>query len=176
MMVAMMLPAIAPLLRDHRLGDGSARGRRLLRRVDPFGAVVYPLGLALAGLEMRVTRSPARFPSWRVLHCASQACCSSAHGRRDSSIAAGPGGDVAATTPAAAWRHGLALGLRCCACCAPLTAALLVAGVMDLRAMAAATVAISLERLAPRGRAFARLCGVLLLGAGLTILVVVELE
>jgi predicted metal-binding membrane protein len=77
---------------------------------------------------------------------------------------------------AAALRRGTTLGLRCCACCTPLTAALLVIGVMDLGAMAAATVAISLERLAPRGPAFARLCGVLLLGAGLTILVVVQLE
>ena len=140
-----------------------------------FGAVVYPLGLALAELEMRVTALARAVPAlagaalciagilqlsaWKARQLD---CCRSRRRR-------------AATTPAAAWRHGLALGLRCCACCAPLTAALLVAGVMDLGAMAAATAAISLERLAPRGRAFARLSGALLLGAGLTILVLVEL-
>jgi predicted metal-binding membrane protein len=65
----------------------------------------------------------------------------------------------------------LALGLRCCACCAPLTAALLVVGVMDLGAMAAATAAISLERLAPRGPALARISGVLLGLAGFAALI-----
>ena len=69
-----------------------------------------------------------------------------------------------------AWRHGFDLGLKCCACCAPLTAMLLVVGVMDLGAMAAASVAIALERLVPRGRRIARASGILLFGAGLTML------
>jgi hypothetical protein len=41
---------------------------------------------------------------------------------------------------------------------------------MDLGAMAAATAAISLERLAPRGPAVARACGALLSLAGLAVL------
>ena len=72
--------------------------------------------------------------------------------------------------PGTAWRHGFDLGLKCCACCAPLTAMLLVVGVMDLGAMAAASVAIALERLVPRGRRIARASGILLFGAGLTML------
>jgi len=176
MMPGMMLPAIAPLLRDHRLAMGTRVAAAYFAVWILLGAMVYPLGLALAELEMRVNALARAVPAlagaalciagilqlstWKARQLD---CCRS---RRP-----GP-----STTPAAAWRHGLALGLRCCACCAPLTAALLVAGVMDLGAMAAATAAISLERLAPRGRTFARLSGALLLGAGLTILVLVELE
>lgn len=174
MMVGMMLPAIAPWLRDHRPAMGAHLAAAYFAVWILFGAVVYPLGLALAELEMRVPALARAIPAlagaalciagilqlsqWKVRQLD---CCRAP--RRG-----------AATTAATAWRRGLALGLRCCACCAPLTAALLVAGVMDLGAMAAATVAISLERLAPRGRACARLSGALLLGAGLTILLLVE--
>ena len=68
---------------------------------------------------------------------------------------------------AAAWRHGTDLGLRCLRCCAPLTALLFVMGVMDPGAMALVTLAISLERLAPRGERIARVIGVMMVGAGL---------
>ena len=43
-------------------------------------------------------------------------------------------------------RHGLCLGLHCSYCCVGLTAILLVIGVMDLRAMAVVTAAITIER------------------------------
>ena len=66
-----------------------------------------------------------------------------------------------------AWRHGLRLGLHCSYCCAGLTAILLVIGVMDLRAMAAVTIAITVERLAPAGERVARGLGVVLVGLGL---------
>ena len=49
--------------------------------------------------------------------------------------------------PRDALRAGARLGLECAYCCAALTAALLVAGVMDLLAMALVTFAISAERL-----------------------------
>jgi predicted metal-binding membrane protein len=42
-------------------------------------------------------------------------------------------------------------GLHCGLSCANLTAILLVAGVMDLRAMTVVTAAITAERLAPTG-------------------------
>jgi predicted metal-binding membrane protein len=48
-------------------------------------------------------------------------------------------------------RHGVGLGLHCSACCGNLIAILLVIGVMDLRAMAVVTAAITWERLAPSG-------------------------
>ncbi len=65
-----------------------------------------------------------------------------------------------------AWRHGLRLGLRCCYCCAPLTTVLLVAGVMDLRAMAVVAVATATERLAPDGARIARVIGFAVIAAG----------
>ncbi len=67
----------------------------------------------------------------------------------------------------AAWRHGLRLGLHCSYGCAGLTAILLAAGVMDLRAMAGVTAAITMERLAPPGERVARAIGAVVIGAGL---------
>ena len=51
------------------------------------------------------------------------------------------------------------LGLHCGLSCANLTAILLVIGVMDLRAMAVVTAAITAERLAPTGEPAARVIG-----------------
>jgi predicted metal-binding membrane protein len=58
-------------------------------------------------------------------------------------------------------------GLHCGLSCANLTAILLVAGVMDLRAMTVVTAAITAERLAPRGERVARAIGAIVVGAGL---------
>jgi predicted metal-binding membrane protein len=66
-----------------------------------------------------------------------------------------------------AWRYGLRLGLQCVYCCAGLTAILLVIGVMDLRAMALITAAITLERLAPREERWARISGAVFMATGL---------
>jgi predicted metal-binding membrane protein len=49
-------------------------------------------------------------------------------------------------------------------------AVLLAAGVMNLRAMAAITVAITIERLAARGERFARVIGGIVVAAGLVLL------
>jgi predicted metal-binding membrane protein len=46
-------------------------------------------------------------------------------------------------------------------------AILLVIGVMDLRAMAVVTAAITVERLAPAGERVARVTGAVVVGAGL---------
>ena len=66
-----------------------------------------------------------------------------------------------------AWRHGVRLGVDCAHCCFGLMAILLCFGVMDLRAMAVVTAAISVERLAPAGERVARAIGVVIVGAGL---------
>jgi predicted metal-binding membrane protein len=58
------------------------------------------------------------------------------------------------------------LGLDCSPCCANLMVILLVIGVMDLRAMALVTAAITAERLAPAGERVARAIGALTIGAG----------
>ena len=49
-------------------------------------------------------------------------------------------------------------------------AILLVVGVMDLRAMAVVTIAITLERVAPDGQRIARAIGAVVVGAGLLLI------
>jgi predicted metal-binding membrane protein len=178
MMLAMMLPAVTPALDEYRRAAG-ARAGSLTTRVAAayfgvwslFGLAVYPLGLAIAELEMRVAPLARIVPALAgVALLITGILQASAWKARQLECCRAPRRRGAAA-PVAAWRYGFTLGVRCCACCAPLTAALLVTGVMNLGAMAAATVAISLERLAPRGRMIARLSGALLAGTGLCTLV-----
>jgi predicted metal-binding membrane protein len=70
-----------------------------------------------------------------------------------------------------AWRHGLRLGMRCSLCSASLMLALLAIGMMDLVAMAAVTLAISAERLAPAPLRVARLTGVVIFLVGVLTIV-----
>jgi predicted metal-binding membrane protein len=58
------------------------------------------------------------------------------------------------------------LGIRCSYGCAGLTASLLAVGLMDPRAMAAVTAAVTAERLAPGGRHVARVVGAVGLAVG----------
>ncbi|MEM5436872.1 DUF2182 domain-containing protein [Paraburkholderia diazotrophica] len=70
----------------------------------------------------------------------------------------------------AALRHGLRLGVHCCYCCAGLTAVLLIDGIMDLYAMTFVTAAITAERLAPAGDRVARATGVVVMAMGMTMI------
>jgi predicted metal-binding membrane protein len=181
MMGAMMLPSLVPMLLRYRqaLGRaGAAHHDRLTAIVGAayfvvwtvLGTAAFPLGAALAAGEMRLPALARavpiatgmvvsiagllQFTAWKARHLA---CCRAApeHGR------------ALPADAATAWRHGLRLGLNCNYCCAGLTATLLVIGVMDVRAMAAATVANALERLAPAGERVARAIGAVLVVAGL---------
>jgi predicted metal-binding membrane protein len=181
MMVAMMLPSLVSMLWRYRQAvDRTAETRlgRLTALVGVgyfsvwtvFGMAVFPLGVALAEIEMQ---QPAlaravpiaagvvvlmagflQFTAWKGRHLA---CCRELPGR-DSTLAADAG---------TAWRHGLRLGLHCSRCCVGLMAILLVIGVMDLRAMAVVAAAITVERLAPAGERVARAIGAVVVGAGL---------
>jgi predicted metal-binding membrane protein len=131
------------------------------------GVVVFPLGLALAELAMRmpsVSRAVPfatgvvvliagilQFTAWKKRQLA---CCRAAPWRAH---AAGAG---------AAWRQGLRVGVHCLNCCAGLTAVLLVLGVMELRAMVFVTIAIAAERLAPAGERVARGFGTAIIASG----------
>jgi predicted metal-binding membrane protein len=95
-----------------------------------------------------------QFTTWKAHHLA---CCRGEAGR----------GRMLSADAGTAWRHGLRLGLHCCYCCAGLMAILLGIGVMDLRAMAVVTAAITVERLAPAGERVARAIGAVVVGAGL---------
>ena len=134
------------------------------------GLAAFPLGVALAALEMQlpalarlvpiaagVTVALAgalQFTEWKAYHLA---CCRGAAVER---------GNLAADA-ATAWRLGLRLGLHCSYCCAGPMAILLVLGVMDLRAMAVVAAAITIERLAPAGERVARAIGAVIVGTGL---------
>jgi predicted metal-binding membrane protein len=181
MMVAMMLPSLAPMLWRYRQAVGSTGETQLGRLIAlvgvgyfsvwaVFGMAVFPLGVALAAAEMRLPALARAVPSmagavvliagalqfsaWKARQLA---CCRSAPGR-GCSLPADAG---------AAWRHGLHLGLHCGYCCAGMTAILLVIGVMDLRVMAVVTAAITVERLAPAGERVARATGAVAVGTGL---------
>ena len=98
-----------------------------------------------------------QFTAWKARHLA---CCREASTFARADVTASYGETVTA------WRHGLRLGLHCCQCCAGLIVILLVSGVMDLRAMAVVTAAITVERLAPAGERLARTIGAVVVWAG----------
>jgi hypothetical protein len=120
----------------------TALGRSVFDRIGWTACVVVLIAGAL------------QFTAWKARHLA---CCREAPGR----------GRTLPADAGTAWRHGLRLGLHCSYCCAGLTANLLVIGVMDLRAMAVVTAAITVERLAPAGQRVARAIGAVVVGAGL---------
>jgi predicted metal-binding membrane protein len=180
MMVAMMLPSLVPMLWRYRqavAGTGQTRLGPLTALVGlgyfvvwtVFGIAAFPLGVALAAIEMEqpalaravpmavgvviLIAGVLQFTAWKAHHLA---CCREAPGR----------GRTVPADAGTAWRHGLRLGLHCGCCSAGLTATLLVVGIMDLRAMAAVTAAITVERLAPCGERGARAIGAVLNGAG----------
>jgi predicted metal-binding membrane protein len=184
MMVAMMSPSLVPMLWRYRQAVGRAGEARVGRLTALVGAgyfvvwtvvgiAAFPLGVALAALEMRqpalaravptavgvvvVIAGALQLTAWKARQLA---CCRQAHWRR---LTLPPDAGTA-------WRHGLRLGLHCAQCCAGPTAILLVTGVMDLRAMAVVTVAITLERLAPAGERVARAIGAAAVTAGLLLI------
>jgi predicted metal-binding membrane protein len=185
MMVAMMLPSLVPMLLRYRQAVGSPGNigpNRRLNRLTAlvgagyffvwtlFGMAAFPLGVALAAIEMEepalaravpiavgvvvIYAGFLQFAAWKARHLA---CCREMPGR-------------CRTLPAdfgTAWGHGLRLGFHCARCCVGLMAILLGLGVMDLRAMAVVAAAITVERLAPAGERVARAVGVVAIGAGL---------
>jgi predicted metal-binding membrane protein len=181
MMVAMMLPCLVPMLwRYRRAVDTRGEKRRgwltLLVGVGYFfvwtvcGIVTFPVGVAAAEFEMQLPALSRAVPiavavvvliagvfQFTPLKAHYLACCRGTPKCRFQFQA----------DAGTAWRHGLQLGLHCCYCCAGLMTILLVIGVMDLRTMAAVTVAITAERFAPSGERVARGIGVVVIGAGL---------
>lgn len=178
MMAAMMLPSLVPMLWRYRRAIAGVENLDRLTALagagyfsvwTTWGFAAFPLGVALGALEMQhpalssavpiavgivvVIAGAFQFTARKVRQLD---CCRDAPGR--GALSAGA---------AAAWRHGLRLGLRCSQCCAGLMAILLVIGVMDLRAMAVVGSAITVERLAPAGELVARAIGAVIIGTGL---------
>jgi predicted metal-binding membrane protein len=181
MMVAMMLPSLGPTLWSYceavgrtgetRLGQLTALvGVGYLFVWSVLGMAAFALGVTLAAVEMQLPAlartvpiaagmvvliaGALQFGEWKAHHLA---CCREAPGRWRS-LAADAG---------TAWRHGVRLGLHCSYSSVGLTVILLVVGVMDLRAMAAVTLAITVERLAPARERVARAIGAVAVTAGI---------
>ena len=181
MMVAMMLPSLVPPLWRYRQAVATAGGMRLggltaLAGVGyflvwmVFGMAAFPMGVALAAVEMQqpslaravpllvgvvvLIVGALQFTAWKARHLA---CCREEH-------------ELGRSSPAdayTAWRYGLRLGLQCSHCCAGLMTMLLVTGVMDLGVMAVVTAAITVERLAPAGERVARGIGAVVVAVAL---------
>jgi predicted metal-binding membrane protein len=185
MMAAMMLPSLTPILWRYRQAIGKTGGTRrsLLTALmgagyflvwTVFGMTAFQLGVALAAVEMRLQAlaravpvavgvviliaGAVQFTAWKAHHLA---CCREAPGR----------GRALPADVGTALRYGLRLGLHCIYCSAGPTAILLAVGVMDLRAMAVVTVAITVERLAPAGERVAHAIGAVTVVAGLFLIV-----
>jgi predicted metal-binding membrane protein len=184
MMVAMMLPCLVPMLWRYQQAVANTGNRRLGALTalvgvgyffvwTVFGMIAYPIGVALAAVEMQhqvlartvpiavavvvLIVGALQFTAWKSRQLA---CCRAAPWR----------GRTLPADAGTAWRHGLHLGLHCSSCCAALTTILLVVGVMDLRVMTVVTAATALERLAPAGERVARAIGSLVVGAGMLLI------
>jgi predicted metal-binding membrane protein len=194
MMIAMMLPSLVPMLARYRqalvttdaTGTKGPTGTMRLGLLTTlagvayffvwtlFGMAIYPLGMTLAEMAMQqpaVSRAVPfaggaailiagllQFTEWkaRYLECCRQA--------------PGPGRTLSADA-VTAWRHGLRLGLHCTYSCAGPMVILLVLGVMDLRAMAVVTAAITLERFAPAARRVSHAIGVVIVATGVILVI-----
>jgi len=181
MMIAMMLPSLMPMLWRYRRAVAGASETRLAWLTAlvtagyffvwaAFGLAAFPLGAGLAAVEMQwpalagavpiavggvvLIAGVLQFTAWKAHQLA---CCRQVPWR----------GRALPANAGSAWRQGLRLGLHCGQCCFGPMAILLGLGVMDLRAMAVVTAAITVERLAPACERVARAIGAVVVGAGL---------
>ena len=183
MMAAMMLPSLAPTLRRYHRAVPRERGGRpvglttivvvgYLAVWAAVGALIYPAELEGArrgaALSVRATASVVaivvlaagamQFTRWKARHLD---CCRAPRGVRRAAT-----GGIAG-----AWRLGVRLGWHCVNSSAAVMLLLLVVGMMDLRAMAAVTGAITAERLAPARARVAWMLGGIGVCSGLALLV-----
>lgn len=176
MMVAMMMPAVVPMLHRYRLAAAQPEGigRRTMVVGLAYFAVWVAAGVAVFAVgnffDLAGQRVPAiaghsqlimgivvvaagvvQFTRWKARELE---CCRS--------MPADP----------SALLHGLRIGLHCCCASVGLMAVLLVFGTMNLVVMALVTAAIAVERLAPGGRRVAHGIGVIALAVGAALIIV----
>ena len=185
MMVAMMLPSLAPLLSSYRRGirgrDDTCLGKLTLLAGagyffvwTVFGAVAYALGISLAAIEMRWPALARSVPiaTGVVLLLAGCAQLTTWKARQLAFCRDTPAcGQSLAADPWSACRHGVRLGVHCGLCCLSFTMILLVTGVMNLGAMAILAVAINMERLVPRPESASRAAGFVTIAAAILVFV-----
>ena len=180
MMVPMMLPSLVPMLSRYRRSVRGADGIHLhgltaLVGVGYFviwavlGTAAYAAGAGVMAVEMRWGTVAQWLPlaAGLVLLVAGGVQFTSWKTRQLALWREGPGrGCPPEPNTRGAWQYGLRLGVRCSLCCGSLMLALLAIGMMDLVAMAAVTLAISAERLAPAPLRVARVAGVAIIVVG----------
>jgi predicted metal-binding membrane protein len=185
MMVAMMVPALAPMLttfrRSVRMRDEErlaaptvAAGAAYFLVWSAVGLVAWPIGVALTQAAQRSAAVARALPiaaavavlaagaiqlsPWKIRQL--RRC------REEPDCCRRLRGEIGV-----AWRHGLHLGLHCVRCCLPFTLVLVATDVMNLGVMAAVTAAIALERFAPGAERVARALGGVTLALGVVLLV-----
>jgi predicted metal-binding membrane protein len=193
MMVAMMVPSIAPALwrwmeafggSGGGVGAGTALSARSTDRGRlaaliaagyfsiwiALGVGVFLVGLALAALAMNASEIARAAPITAGVVVLAAGALQFTRWKAHHLVLCRK---VCATprNAAAVLKCGLHLGLHCSLSSAGLTAILLVVGVMDLRVMAAVTAAITIERLAPNGERVARAIGAAALIAGIALVI-----
>ncbi len=162
MMVAMMLPSFVPALASYRRSVPAASmsrsaGLTMLVGIGYFttwaviGAAVYPFGIGVASAELRwpmLSRvAPIAIAIVLLLAAWAQFCAWKSRQLRRCRDAS-QCGQSPRFDAGGALQQGARLGVHCALCCANFMIVLLVVGVMDLRAMTAVTIAITVERLA----------------------------
>ena len=170
MMVAMMLPSIAPRLWRYYRDVRAMRLARAASRTTLFAigyasvwsaiallllamsTLISPLGPVASGLVV-LGAGALQWTRWkaRQLHRCQRACMAALIPRNAATV----------------WLHGCRFGIECALSCAAPMAVLFVAGLMDVSMMLVITAAISAERVPPFGDRMARLTGSLALIAGL---------
>ncbi|HTR11633.1 MAG TPA: DUF2182 domain-containing protein [Paraburkholderia sp.] len=185
MMIAMMLPSLAPALWRYQEWVSGARAARAgaltaLAGAGYFivwlivGLLVFAAGAQLAAIASEapalahtapavagmvvVTAGALQLTAWKARWLAGCAAMSSCCGPARFDVQA-------------ALRYGMRLGRHCLCCCGNLMAALLAAGVMDRPAMALVAAAITAERLLPAGGRVARGIGIVTAAVGLVLVV-----
>jgi predicted metal-binding membrane protein len=184
MMAAMMLPSLVPVLWRYRQAvgrTGATHGGWLTARVGigyffvwtMLGAVVFPLGAALATMAMWQPALARAVPiaGGAVVLIAGVVQLTTCKARRVARCLETPErGETRSADGRTAWRHGLHLGLHCAEGCAELMAVGLVVGLMDLRVMAVVTAAITAERLAPARMRVDRAVGAIVIVTGVLLI------
>jgi predicted metal-binding membrane protein len=181
MTIAMMLPSLVAMLvpwRRAARASGVARlgGPTLVASAGYFlvwsvaGVAIYPLGIwsAMAAMQWPAVARLVPLATGLAVLAGAVVQLTPWKARQLSCCRIAPAA-VSRLPGPGAWRHGLRLGVRCTLCCGSLMAMLLVAGVMDLGAMALVAAAITFERIAPRPAAAARAVGIASLVVGAVI-------
>ena len=181
MMAGMMLPSLTPVLWRYTRSvapTGVARSAWLTTLVTAgyffvwsvLGLVIFVAGAGFAALAMQSAGLARAAPALASLAVMSGGVLQLTRWKAHRLARCREMPSRGCQTPvdsSSAWRYGLRFGLQCSYCCAGFTAILLAIGVMDLRAMAIVTIAISLERLLPVGDRVARATGVVVVAVGL---------